>query len=142
MTEIIKEDSPNHWKYLNEEIKEIPGDAYGFVYRITNHVDNKQYIGKKQFYSTTRQKVKGKVNRKKVIKESDWKDYYGSNKYLKEDVENYGAPFFSREILRYCKSKGELSYYEAKYQFEEDVLFDDKYYNSWITCKIHKNHLT
>ena len=34
-----------------------------------------------------------------------------------------------------------MSYYEAKLQFENDVLLSDQYYNEFIGCKIHSNHL-
>jgi len=115
------------------------GDSYGFVYLITNEIDQKKYVGKKLFWSSKTKTVKKKKKRFKV--ESDWADYYGSNKELQEDVERLGADNFKREILRLCRSKGECSYYEAKLQFEKDVLTSDEYYNSWIMVKVHKNHL-
>jgi len=40
-----------------------------------------------------------------------------------------------------CKTKGECSYYEAKKQFEYDVLLNDEFYNEFIGCKIHSKHL-
>ena len=115
------------------------GDSYGFVYLITNVVDGKKYVGKKLFWSSKTKMVKKKKKRFKV--ESDWASYFGSNKELQEDVERLGHESFTREILRLCRSKGECSYYEAKLQFEKDVLTSDEYYNSWIMVKVHKNHL-
>jgi hypothetical protein len=44
--------------------------------------------------------------------------------------------------LRLCKSKGEFAYFEAKFQFDLNVLESDEYYNSWIMCRVHKKHLT
>jgi len=122
-----------------EFTSEMIGDSYGFVYLITNEIDQKKYVGKKLFWSSKTKTVKKKKKRFKV--ESDWADYYGSNKELQEDVERLGADNFKREILRLCRSKGECSYYEAKLQFEKDVLTSDEYYNSWIMVKVHKNHL-
>lgn len=122
-----------------EFTSEMIGDSYGFVYLITNEIDQKKYVGKKLFWSSKTKTVKKKKKRFKV--ESDWADYYGSNKELQEDVERLGEDNFKREILRLCRSKGECSYYEAKLQFEKDVLTSDEYYNSWIMVKVHKNHL-
>jgi len=127
------------WFYNNEYYDTI-GDYVGFVYIITNQVNNRKYIGKKNFYFSKTKQVKGKKKRFKV--ESDWLDYYGSSAELSADVEKYGKENFKREILRLCKSKGEFAYFEAKYQFDNKVLESDEYYNSWISCRIHKKHLT
>ena len=56
---------------MNEDLK--PLDFFGFVYRITRKDTGRSYIGKKQMVFTRRKKVKGRVNRKHVKKESDWK---------------------------------------------------------------------
>lgn len=128
------------WLYNNEPFETIPENIVGYVYIITNLVNNRRYIGKKNFFFSKTKQVKKKKKRIKV--ESDWKEYYGSNKELLEDVEKYGKENFKREILRLCKTKGEFAYYEAKYQFDNNVLESDEYYNSWIMCRIHKNHLS
>lgn len=130
------------WYYNDEEFLEsMIEDNYGFVYKITNLANGKCYIGKKFFYSVIRKKVKNRKNRKIVKKQSNWKDYFGSNDLLKKDVEKYHKANFKRTILRLCKTKGECAYYEAKYQFENDVLLTDGWYNGWIQCKIHQSHL-
>lgn len=56
-------------------------------------------------------------------------------------VEQKGPDNYKREILRLCVSKGEMSYYEAKLQFQNDVLLTDDYFNEFIGCKIHSNHV-
>lgn len=127
------------WIYKGEIVEDI-GNYVGFVYMITNLRTNKRYIGKKNFYFSKTKQVKGKKKRHKV--ESDWKDYFGSNEELNHHVNIFGQDQFKREILRFCESKGEMSYFEAKYQFQYDVLESDQFYNSWISCKIHKKHLT
>jgi len=127
------------WLYNNVEFTDV-GEYVGFVYLITNLTNDRKYIGKKNFYFSKTRTVKGKRKRTKV--ESDWKDYYGSNKELQADVELLGKDLFKREILKLCKSKGEFGYYEAKYQFENNVLESDKYYNTWIMVRVHKKHLT
>ena len=127
------------WLYNNVEFTDV-GEYVGFVYLITNLTNDRKYIGKKNFYFSKTRTVKGKRKRTKV--ESDWKDYYGSNKELQADVELLGKDLFKREILKLCKSKGEFGYYEAKYQFENNVLESDNYYNTWIMVRVHKKHLT
>ena len=114
----------------------------GFVYLITDLSTDKKYVGKKFFWSKRRlPPLKGKSRRRVVVKESDWKQYYGSSEDLKTLVENKGEDFYYREILHLCKSKGECSYLEAKEQFDRDVLYRDDYFNEFIGCKIHSKHL-
>lgn len=102
-------------------------------------MNGKKYIGKKSFTSTKAKVVAGK--RKKFLIESDWKSYYGSNDDLAKDVALYGEEQFSREILRLCKTKGEVSYFEAKAQFETDCVLRADYYNKWIMVKVRSSHV-
>ena len=130
------------WIYNNQEFSETPSEYYGFVYLIENTITNKKYIGKKWFWSTRRVKQKGKTRRKVVKNTSDWLKYYGSNEELLADIKEHGTETVKRTILHLCKTKGDCSYYEAKEQFDRNVLYDDSYYNNWIILKIHKSHLT
>lgn len=114
-------------------------EVYGFVYLITCKKTNKQYIGKKFFWSSKTKTVKGKKKRSKV--ESDWKTYFGSNKVLIEDVKNNGEDNYTREILHLCKTKGECNYLEAYEQFTRKVLIGESYYNEWIMVKVHRSHI-
>jgi len=115
-------------------------DVYGFVYKITNRATGRMYIGKKFFWSKkTLPITKTRKRRKRLLVESDWKNYYGSNVHLKEEVEKQGNEMFHREILHLCKTKGECAYMEAKEQFDRDVLINDKYYNGIINCRIGGN---
>lgn len=117
-------------------------DNIGFVYVITDLTNNKKYVGKKNFFSTRRlAPLKGKTRKRKVVKESDWQDYFGSSEEVKLLVEERGAEAFHREIIHLCKSKGEMSYLEAKEQFDREVLLSDEYYNGIINCKIHRTHV-
>lgn len=114
----------------------------GFVYCITEIDTGKKYIGKKNFWSTRRlPPLKGKKRKRVVKKESDWQSYYGSNDRLKLLVEERGGDAYRRDILKLCKSKGELSYSELEEQIERRVLFDDKYYNGIIQVRISSRHL-
>ena len=130
----------NPWTHNGEIIdSDILNDYIGFVYIITNQTNNKKYIGKKLLKRSKTRQVKGK--KKSTLVESDWKEYYGSNKELMEDVENNGVHNFKRVILRLCRTKGECTYYEAKYQLELDVIMSEEYYNTWVIAKVHKSHL-
>tara|TARA_R110000868_G_scaffold21879_1_gene90524 strand:+ start:354 stop:764 length:411 start_codon:yes stop_codon:yes gene_type:complete len=115
----------------------------GFVYCILEKETGMKYIGKKLFWRSKILPVtKSRKRRKKTRVESDWISYYGSSILLKEQVEKNGAASYERTILKLCTTKGQCSYYEAKYQFENDVLLRDDYYNEFIGCKIHSKHLT
>lgn len=117
-------------------------EYYGFVYVIIDQSNGKKYIGKKLFWrSKILPATKTRKRRKKTLVESDWKDYYGSSAEVLNLVETRGKDNFKRIILRLCKSKGECSYYEAKMQFEYDVLLRDDFYNDFIGCRIHSKHL-
>lgn len=131
------------WLYKNEEIKETPEEYQGFVYRITELDTGKMYIGKKFFWQPkTLPVTKTRKRRVRTRIPSNWQKYYGSNKEVQELVESKGSDAFKREILVLCKTKGDCSYYEAKMQFEYDVLLNPKYYNEFIGCKIHSMHLS
>lgn len=131
------------WYYKGEEFtSEMIEDYVGFVYLITDKSNDKKYVGKKLLTSKRKlPPLKGKTRKRTVVKETDWQKYYGSSEEVKLMVEEKGADNFYREILYLCKSKGELGYLEAKYQFEHDVLLRDDYYNGIIQCKIHRNHV-
>ena len=134
------------WLYQGTPVNELPEETVGFVYIITNNLSGRKYIGKKlaKFSKTSYKTVKLKNGTKKKKKirnkvDSDWLTYWSSSEDLKADVAALGEDKFSKEILRYCNSKNELSYYEAKYQFEYDVLLDEnKWYNGWISVKVRK----
>lgn len=126
----------NDLPFDEDEIK----NNFGFVYLITNISNGKKYIGKKQFYFKKTKSVKGK--KKRILVDSDWRDYWSSSDILKEEVTNTGQENFHRTILRLCKTKSECSYWELKYQIEYDVLLKpDEFYNEWVSCRIRRSHL-
>lgn len=127
------------WIYEKEPLTEIPEGIIGFVYQITNQANGMKYIGKKNFYFSKTKQVKGKKKRIKV--ESDWREYYGSNKSLVEHVSLFGEDKFVREIVHLCKTKGEMTYYETKHIFAVDAILSDRYYNDWCMCRVRKNHI-
>lgn len=124
-----------HWQTnLVLEESKLP---YGFIYIITNKATGKKYIGKKQMKSVKKMApLKGKKNKRHKEIETDWKEYTSSSNDVNEDIQKYGKDNFAFEIVRLCDSKFELAYYEAKLQFDNDVLLNDKFYNGIINCRI------
>ena len=124
------------------EWKNIPKDLtkyQGFVYKITNKLNNKYYIGKKFFWSKkTLKPLKGKSRKRHFIVESDWKNYWGSSKELLKDISEYGEEVFVREILFPCETKFDCAYGELKEQIDNNVLFDDNSYNGIINVRLRK----
>ena len=125
------------WTYQGKIVEEVSEEYVGFVYLITNLTNNKKYIGKKLTkFKVTKKPLKGKKNKRRSTKESDWRTYWGSSPHLQEDVEHLGEKNFTREILYFCKGRGELSYLEAKEQFDREVLKTDEYYNGIINVRV------
>ena len=128
----------NDWTHNGERFtSDDIGDFYGFVYRITNLVNGHDYIGRKYFNTVRKLKpLMGFKRKRKVIKETDWKEYWGSSKRLLEDIEKHGKHNFKREIICLCDTRGQTNYMEAKIQFEEDVLIKENNYNGIIAIKL------
>lgn len=122
-----------------------PADYKGFVYLVTNKLDGRIYIGKKSFWSNralTKAQLKKQTDkrRKRIIQESNWKEYNSSCKELIDNIEKLGEHNFKFEILRLCKSVRELSYYEVYYQFEYKVLHVPSY-NKNILGRFFQNSI-
>lgn len=118
---------------INNESFDI-NEYEGYIYITTILDTNRKYIGKKNFFHNTNVKLgkkelanlpttRGKKpSKKKVTKESDWKTYYGSAQEIKDSVKQYPKERIIRTLIRLCKSKKELTYYECKYLFDYNVL--------------------
>lgn len=137
------------WYYKGEPVEEIDEKYTGFVYLITNLSTDKKYIGKKlsKFSKTSIKTItlKNGTKKKKKIRskiESDWKTYWSSSKEVIDDVKILGEDKFKREILMFCLSKGTASYFEAKFQMQNEVLeHPDKWYNGIVNCRVHRSHI-
>jgi hypothetical protein len=124
------------WLYKDQVINNIadfPEGTYGFIYKITRITDGKFYVGRKNLYSERNKPLtkkelsehtgKGKKpSKKKVVSESDWQTYYGSNSNLKVDVKELGKEAFKREILHLCTHKKQMTYQELRHQILEGCL--------------------
>ena len=132
----------NDVSFTSVESQEKILEGYiGFVYEILDTQNNKKYIGKKLLVSKRKLPPLKEQKRKRTkIVETDWETYYGSSESVKLLVEERKETFI-RRVLYFCKSKGELSYVEAKEQFDREVLLSDDYYNEFIGVKIHSAHV-
>jgi hypothetical protein len=140
----------SNWLYENKEINEItdfPENTFGFIY-ISKHIPtNTSYLGKKSLYHNIKKKLGKKElalqpitrGRKpttiQIIKESDWKTYYGSEEFIKQKIKEGKQNEFTREILHLVPNKKLLTYFECKYQFACGVLESQNYLNSNILGK-------
>ena len=128
------------WIYQKRNFEDVDiGKHVGFVYLITNNIDDRKYVGKKLFWFTKTKTVKGKKKKEKYI--SDWKTYWSSSEEVKDDVKRLGEENFTREILYLCDNKGTMSYLELREQIDRRVLENNNYYNAFVGGKIHKKHV-
>lgn len=66
------------------------GDSMiGYIYKTTNKIDNKIYVGKKYGIFDN--------------------NYYGSGKILLQALKKYGRDNFSCEVLKYCETENQLN---------------------------------
>lgn len=131
----------NDWIYLGQPYIEGPineKEYFGFVYRVTNNVSGKYYIGVKYFFRPTYRMVNKK--RKKIMVQSDWKDYWSSSEALNADVIELGKDKFTREILHLVRFKGMCKYIETREIMDRRCLelSEDQCYNSFVGMKIHR----
>lgn len=146
-----------NWTYKEKEISEIsnfPDNTFGFVYMVTHKPSGKAYIGKKVLFHNRKLKLgkkeiaeyAGVVGRrpsyKLIVKESDWKTYWGSNKPLLNLIKEEPIKNFDRHILYCCSSKKQLTYFEIKYQMIYQVLEKpEEFFNDNILGKFFTRDL-
>lgn len=139
----------NTWTYngrIINELSDMPENTNGIVYLITTE-HGKKYLGKKTLFTKRKRKFGKKesalITDKRiklwewVIKESNWKSYTGSNKFLNEDIEN--GEKYTKKILYFATTKKQLGYLETKMLYVNEVLEKgDEYYNGNISGKFYR----
>lgn len=151
--------TPVIWRFKDKlitEISDMPEGTYGFIYQVIHLPTKKKYIGKKVLFfernvklgkkelETLKEERKaagigGRVPaKKKVVKESDWKTYYGSQEEIKKLAKTSKPEDWSREILDFVPTKKLLTYYEIKHIFINDALEDTDFLNDNILGKFYK----
>ena len=78
-------------------------------------------------------------------KESNWRVYTGSSKWLNQDIEKIGKKHFKFEIIAEYKNRRSLRYYELYYQMKYNVLAstlegtdEHAFYNSRVGGKFYR----
>ena len=140
------------WLYKEKVInslEDMPQNTFGFVYIVTHQPSRISYIGKKSLFHNIKKKLTKKElaeqtgpgrksATKVVVKESDWKTYYGSAKPILELIKGGKQEEFTREILQLVPNKKLLTYYECKYLFKYGVLEHPlEYFNDSILGKFY-----
>jgi len=131
----------SEWLYKGQVCSNIDLNLnIAFVYKITNTITGRYYIGYKQTRFAKTKQVKGK--KKRIYVESDWRNYWSSCQQLLDDVERLGQNIFKREILYLCPSKSVARYLEMRSQIDARVLeTPDNTYNKMINARISANHV-
>ena len=115
------------WVYQGRvitSIKDMPEGTYGFIYEVKYKPTDIRYIGKKVLYfernkrlgkkalaelreERSKQGLRGRVPiKQKVITESDWKDYFGSQKeILTLSKEDNAGENWEKHILQFVPNK-------------------------------------
>ena len=135
-----------------DSVEKFPENCVGFVYKITNIKTGKFYIGKKSLFSNVRKKLTKKElaeyngpgrkpTKKLVTSESNWQDYWGSNKGILQEIKESGTDSFRKEILKFCFNKKQLTYWEVHYQCINEVLLTEKSYNDNVLAKFFRKDL-
>ena len=143
-----------NWYYKGEamtSVEDFPPLTFGFVYRVIHEPTGKIYIGKKVLQFNRKTKLtkrdlalyEGQSGRKpsfkRVVKESDWKTYYGSHKEILALIKDGKEDDFKREILTCVTTKKLLTYEETKALFLYEVLIKpDEYFNDNILGKFFR----
>ena len=134
------------WSYQGRvitSIEDMPKGTYGFIYEVIYKPTDTRYIGKKVLFFERNKRLgkkalevlreeraekglRGRVPLKqKVISESDWIDYFGSQKeILTLSKEDNAGENWEKRILQYVPNKKLLTYYETKYLFKNGILED------------------
>lgn len=73
-------------------------NKYGYVYRITNNINNKTYVGQH-----------------KIVKDEKWMSYMGSGRLICHAIKKYGKDNFSKILLCYADSSESLNKMEKFY---------------------------
>ncbi len=135
------------WR-LNNKIFKDPGEYYGFVYMIIDD-QGKWYIGKKAFTHKrkTRLSMRARKGTRKriniVYKDSGWENYNGSCAPLLDYIKNRRNILgFQKNILKLCKDRASLNYWEVHELCTRNALFDENSWNSniggkWFKGRIH-----
>lgn len=146
----IDSDSGLLTKKTYSSLEDFPENTFGFIYIVKHRPTGMAYIGKKVLYHNVKKKLTKKEiaeqtgpgrksATKVVVKESDWKTYYGSAKPIMELIKDGKQEEFTREILQLAPNKKILTYLENKFLFINEVLENP---NKWFNDNIQGRFFT
>lgn len=119
---VIEEMGPFGWM-----ITTIGNGHKSYIGKKTLTTSRKTKIGKRAQAAEKASRKDGKCKKvKRVIKESNWLTYNSSCVPLQEELKAHPERFV-KEILRWCYTKKELSYWEEHHQHIENVLHADSW---------------
>jgi group I intron endonuclease len=101
---------------VNEIFDEIEKEIYGFIYKITNLITGKIYIGQTKHSVEKRWKGHKKTYRS-----------YKSNQYIHKSMRKYGIENFIIEQIDIAHTKEELNMKEEQYILSENCLTPNGY---------------
>lgn len=101
----------------------MPSSFYGYVYLTINMINYRRYIGQ----SKCKKSRKGKYPITNDININE--TYIGSGVALGKAVKKYGKRNFIKFIIRYCKTKEELDFYEKFFISWYDAQRSFSFYN-------------
>jgi len=140
----------SNWKYNGTEDFEVPQKSIAFIYLITNLDSGRLYVGRKMLTSTRKKVLTAKEklllenSRKKFktdVKDTNWQNYWGTSEELTKDIKLIGKEKFKREILLFCDTKTNTSFYETYFQIKYKVLFVDSYNKHIANTKFFKGRV-
>lgn len=123
---------------------------FAYIYKITNLLDGRIYVGKKQLMFSHKKKLSKKAkklpeNKGKRITRVDvdggWEKYWGSCKDLTVDIKKLGIHNFKKEILQTVYNRSQATYFEVWWQIHLNVLTTTLSYNNWLKATVYKNRL-
>ena len=91
---------------------------YGYVYKMTNRINGKIYIGQRKCRKTN-------MTEEDMLKDN----YWGSGKILKQAIKKYGLENFTKEIVAVCEDKEELNETETLFIALAKIGYGDDCYN-------------
>ena len=135
------------WMFKKKCLEKAPDGYYGFIYCITDD-QGKKYWGKKAFSHKQKRRLSkkarmGRLTRVEVKQvDSKWINYWGSCRDLLEYISLRGSTEgFTREVIKLCKDKASLTYWETVTLIDNEVLFRDDTWNGNILGKFFKNKI-
>jgi hypothetical protein len=130
------------WLYKGVELTDetIPEKVEGFIYLITYIPTGQRYIGRKLLTKAHRRQKNKKIIKSRI--ESDWREYWSSSPDIQRLIEaEEGTSNFSREVLVFANTRGQLNYLEEKFLYSVGSMESDDWLNSNIRAKMFKRNI-